>query len=61
MNSLWYVFWVVVAVICVAWYTVVTVYVAVRGASDIRGMLARLKATESGAAPPVEGASPPRD
>lgn len=27
---------------CVAWYSTVTIYVAVKGAADIRSMLARL-------------------
>ena len=35
-------FWLVLAVLCLAWYSTVTVYVAVRGARDIRAMLARL-------------------
>lgn len=37
-------FWLVLALACLAWYATVTVYVAVRGALDIRGMLARLRA-----------------
>lgn len=61
MNSIWYVFWVIVAVICIAWYTVVTVYVAIRGASDIRGMLAHLKATGGVTPPAAEDSSTPRD
>jgi hypothetical protein len=27
---------------CVGWYSTITVYVAIKGASDIRNMLARL-------------------
>ena len=27
---------------CVIWYSTITVYVAIKGASDIRNMLARL-------------------
>ena len=34
--------WLVLAVLCFAWYATVTGYVAVRGAIDIRRMLARL-------------------
>lgn len=34
--------WLVLVLACLAWYSTVTVYVAVRGAVDIRGMLARL-------------------
>ena len=37
-------FWLVLAVLCLVWYSTVTVYVAVRGAIDIRAMLARLRA-----------------
>jgi len=35
--------WWLLTVICVVWYFTVTVYVAVRGAADIRQMLARLQ------------------
>ena len=35
-------FWWLVLMVCLAWYGTVTVYVAVRGASDIKHMLARL-------------------
>lgn len=35
-------FWLGVLVACLGWYSVVTVYVAVRGARDIKHMLARL-------------------
>lgn len=41
MREHW--FWAVMTVAVVAWYSVITVYVAVRGAKDIRGMLRRLK------------------
>jgi hypothetical protein len=34
--------WLVLIGACLVWYATVTVYVAVRGAIDIRGMLARL-------------------
>lgn len=37
-------FWLVLAVLCLAWYSTVTLYVAVRGALDIRRMLLRLRA-----------------
>jgi len=36
-------FWWVATMACVIWYSSVTVYVAVRGAMDIKGMLRRLK------------------
>lgn len=35
-------FWWLLCWACLAWYSTVTVYVAVRGAADIREMLARL-------------------
>lgn len=36
-------FWLLLAIACLLWYSFVTVYVAIRGAFDIRGMLERLK------------------
>jgi hypothetical protein len=36
-------FWWLLTWSCVIWYATVTVYVSVRGALDIRGMLARLE------------------
>lgn len=35
-------FWLVLSVACVVWYSTITVYVAVKGVRDIRGMLERL-------------------
>jgi hypothetical protein len=35
-------FWLVVAIACTLWYSTVTIYVTIRGARDIRGMLERL-------------------
>jgi hypothetical protein len=35
-------FWWLLTMTCVAWYSTITVYVAIRGASDIKGMLTRL-------------------
>lgn len=35
-------FWRLLTYACVVWYTSVTVYVAIRGAADIRTMLASL-------------------
>jgi hypothetical protein len=37
-------FWWLLTFACVAWYLVVTVYVAIKGAADIKSMLARLAA-----------------
>ncbi|MBP8130234.1 MAG: hypothetical protein KA184_11705 [Candidatus Hydrogenedentes bacterium] len=35
-------FWLAATLACVIWYSTITVYVAVRGALDIKGMLQRL-------------------
>ncbi len=35
-------FWLTLTIAALAWYSTVTVYVAIRGTGDIRGMLARL-------------------
>jgi len=40
MTSHW--FWGALTVACVIWYSTITVYVAIKGASDIKNMLARL-------------------
>jgi hypothetical protein len=39
--------WLGVLVACLAWYGSVTIYVAVRGAFDIKHMLARLRESQS--------------
>ena len=35
-------FWWAMTMACVIWYSTITVYVAIKGASDIKNMLARL-------------------
>jgi hypothetical protein len=40
--SFWINFWWLVCMACVAWYSSITLYVAVKGAFDIKDMLARL-------------------
>lgn len=35
--------WLVLTAVCVGWYAVLTVYVAAKGALDIRAMLAKLR------------------
>jgi hypothetical protein len=45
-------FWGATTIACLAWYSTITIYVAIRGAADIRGMLARLSSAENGSAPP---------
>jgi hypothetical protein len=41
MNG-WITFWWLTCLACVIWYSSITIYVAVKGAFDIRDMLARL-------------------
>ncbi len=45
-NEHW--FWWVITSLVLVWYSTVTIYVAIRGAMDIRGMLERLKVGEGG-------------
>lgn len=45
MHEHW--FWWVATMACVLWYSSITVYVAIRGAMDIKGMLRRLKMPDS--------------
>ena len=40
-------FWKLLTAACLLWYATITVYVAIRGAGDIREMLHRLKAGRS--------------
>ena len=35
-------FWGAVTLVCLTWYSTITIYVAIRGARDIRNMLRRL-------------------
>ena len=37
-----HIFWWVLTIACVVWYCTITVYVAIKGASDIKQMLTRL-------------------
>jgi hypothetical protein len=41
MSEHW--FWWLLSISCVVWYTTITIYVAVKGYSDIRNMLRRLE------------------
>jgi hypothetical protein len=36
-------FWWLLTIVCLVWYATVTVYVGIRGAWDIKNMLARLE------------------
>jgi hypothetical protein len=40
-------FWWILAMACVVWYSTITVYVAIKGAADIKHMLARLDAAKA--------------
>jgi len=40
MSKHW--FWWLMTAACVVWYSTITVYVAIKGAKDIKNMLARL-------------------
>lgn len=48
-------FWFLLVVACVAWYSVITVYVSIRGALDIKSMLRELR--QRGAGPGSRDAS----
>jgi hypothetical protein len=45
-------FWWLLTVACVVWYSTITVYVAIRGAADIKSMLKRLADTQDELAEP---------
>jgi hypothetical protein len=49
MRAHW--FWLALTIAVLVWYSTVTVYVAIRGAHDIRTMLARLSALRGDDAP----------
>jgi hypothetical protein len=38
----YHLFWLALTIACLVWYSLVTLYVAIRGAQDIRQMLRRL-------------------
>ena len=50
MRNHW--FWWVLSMACVAWYSTITIYVAIKGAGDIKQMLARLAPTKKEAEKP---------
>ncbi|MCC6409042.1 MAG: hypothetical protein IT453_17915 [Planctomycetes bacterium] len=56
MNPHGHAFWWLVAAFCCVWYSTVTVYVAIKGARDIRGMLGRLARTKRAGEPDSERA-----
>ncbi|MBS1241909.1 MAG: hypothetical protein H6R40_1336 [Gemmatimonadetes bacterium] len=54
MTEHW--FWLLLTAACLAWYSTITVYVAVRGFMDIRQMLERIGRTGDGDRLPGAGA-----
>ncbi len=53
-------FWWFVTMTCIVWYSTVTIYVAIKGAGDIKQMLARLSGNlstkeDNGSYPPQRG------
>ena len=36
-------FWLCLTIAALAWYSIITIYVSIKGVSDIKGMLRRLK------------------
>jgi hypothetical protein len=54
LKSHW--FWGTITLICLIWYSTVTIYVAIKGAADIRNMLRKLSDGEpSPQEPSVQG------
>ena len=50
-------FWWILVMACVVWYSTITIYVAIRGAADIKRMLTSL--AESNQEPSAPAAEPP--
>jgi hypothetical protein len=46
MTEHW--FWFLLTIACLAWYSLITIYVAVRGTVDVKTMLARLSGEGKG-------------
>jgi len=46
-------FWGATTLVCLAWYSTITIYVAIRGAADIRAMLRRLRQSGASSTKPV--------
>lgn len=43
-------FWGLMTIACVVWYSTITIYVAIKGAMDIKAMLTHLDARDASAA-----------
>ena len=50
--------WFLLTMVCVAWYSTITIYVAIKGATDIKQMLKRL--SDSAEEPSACGTHDPR-
>jgi hypothetical protein len=53
-----HIFWWLLTMACVVWYSTITVYVAIKGAADIKTMLTNLRdeaEAESGGLKPASG------
>jgi hypothetical protein len=50
--------WFLLTMVCVAWYSTITIYVAIKGATDIKQMLKRL--SDSNDASPASAIDPPK-
>ena len=55
MNAYGHWFWWLLTVVCIIWYSTITIYVGIRGAYDIKTMLAALQKVkdEENTGPPV--------
>ena len=53
MSGHW--FWWLLTAACVVWYSTITVYVSIKGAGDIKRMLARLEADQARAGEEPDG------
>jgi len=51
MSEHW--FWFLLTILCVLWYSTITVYVAIRGSVDIKQMLTRLSDNSSESSDPA--------
>ena len=50
-------FWGATTIACMVWYSTITIYVAIKGAADIRNMLRRLSNGQDASAPPSGGSA----
>lgn len=53
-------FWGLLLAACIVWYSTITIYIAIRGAADIRKMLASLNARNESERAEASGETDPR-